>query len=215
MNLYTGRAGMLLACVGGLAAALPANAAMQLMLDDPTTAGIEVTVGDVDGDGVISYSGAVGGFSVNVTTGVSKPMLNGPQWLGLDSIDVSGGAGELIIRLTDTGYTGTPAELEAAYGGTTVGTVDLDFLYDAANAEFGGTSFFDPAAGTAPSFSGAGASPVSLTGPYSLTIVADISHSGSGSSSLGAQISAVPVPAAIWLFGSGLLGLAGFSARRI
>jgi hypothetical protein len=31
---------------------------------------------------------------------------------------------------------------------------------------------------------------------------------------VGAEISAVPVPAAFWLFGSALVGLAGFGKRR-
>ena len=31
---------------------------------------------------------------------------------------------------------------------------------------------------------------------------------------VGLTITAVPVPAAVWLFGSGLLGLAGFARRR-
>ncbi len=35
------------------------------------------------------------------------------------------------------------------------------------------------------------------------------------SSTLGISLSPIPVPAAIWLFGSGLLGLIGFSRRKV
>ena len=38
-------------------------------------------------------------------------------------------------------------------------------------------------------------------------------HDCSGSNSCSA-VSAVPVPAAVWLFGSGLLGLAGLARRK-
>ena len=37
---------------------------------------------------------------------------------------------------------------------------------------------------------------------------------GAGSYSACGQVSAVPVPAAVWLFGSGLLGLAGIASRK-
>jgi len=37
---------------------------------------------------------------------------------------------------------------------------------------------------------------------------------GSGNSMHVTSVSAVPVPAAVWLFGSGLIGLAGFAKRK-
>jgi len=40
------------------------------------------------------------------------------------------------------------------------------------------------------------------------------SYADGGSEKLGTSVSAVPVPAAIWLFGTGLLGLIGFSKHR-
>lgn len=39
-------------------------------------------------------------------------------------------------------------------------------------------------------------------------------HNGHGVGQLTLTVSAVPVPAAVWLFGSGLLGLVGFSKRK-
>jgi len=206
--------GALCACATSLSITTPANAAMVLTIDDPTTAGTDVTALDNDNDGVISFNGALGAFTVNVTTGVSKPAISGPQLLDLNSIDVSGGAGNLIISLTDTGYTGSPPALKGLFGGTTIGSVDFDFLYDDANTQFGGTSFFDPAATPSGAFSGSSTSLVSLTAPYSLTIIADLTHDGSGVSSFDAEIQAVPVPAAVWLFGSGLIGLAGLARRK-
>ena len=206
--------GAVCACILPLCIAGPVNAAFVLTIDDLSTGGIDVTVLDGDADGVITYSGAVGVFTVNVTTGISKPTITGPQLLDLNSIDVSGSAGDLTISLTDTGYSGSPAGLTGLFGGTTIGTVDVDFLSDDANAQFGGTSFFDPPVTSTGAFSGSGTGTPTLTGPYSLTIVAAISHSGSGVTSFDAEIQAVPVPAAVWLFGSGLLGMVGVARRK-
>jgi len=202
----------LCACAISICPASPANAAFILTIDDPLTAGIDVSVSDVDGN--ITYNSAVGAFSVVVTTALSKPVLTGSSLLFLNSVQVTGGAGTLIIGLTDTDYTGVPAALTGSFGGTTDGTVDINFLYDGSNTEFGGASFFDPAAATA-AFSGTGTGlPATPGSPYSLSIIANVVHSGSGASSFSANITAVPVPAAMWLFGSGLLGLAGAARRR-
>ena len=208
--------GAVCACVLPLCIASPVNAAFVLTIDDLSNGvGVDVTVNDVDTDGVISYSGAIGVFTVNITTGISKPAITGLQLLDLNSIDVSGGAGDLIFKLTDTDYVGSPPALTGLFGGTTIGSVDFDFLYDENNTEFGGTSFFDPAVTTTADFSGAGTGiPGSPSASYSLTIIAELSHSGSGVSSFDAEIRAVPVPAAVWLFGSGLLGLVGMARRK-
>ncbi len=39
-------------------------------------------------------------------------------------------------------------------------------------------------------------------------------HNGHGTGQLTLTVSAVPVPAAVWLFGSGLLGMIGYSKRK-
>ena len=47
---------------------------------------------------------------------------------------------------------------------------------------------------------------------FNLSFIADAALTGDWNPEV--QISAVPVPAAIWLFGSGLLGLVGVTIRR-
>jgi len=49
-------------------------------------------------------------------------------------------------------------------------------------------------------------------GSFTLEIETDVANIGAVSTETG--ISAVPVPAAVWLFGSGLLGLMGVAKRR-
>jgi len=67
-------------------------------------------VGDINPAlGVITFSGAIpGGFAVNVTTGLSKPMIGGTTTiaeLDLNSVNVqTAGAGTLRITLEDTDF---------------------------------------------------------------------------------------------------------------
>jgi len=211
-----------------------AQAAFVMTLDDLSTTGVDVIVSDglgvgattgsslvttaADGiapDGFITFNGGVGSFTVNVVTGVSGPLI-GPGQLDLNSINVSGSDGILEIGLTDTGYAGDVTAYTANFGGTTTASVNFDFLRDAGNNEFGGSSFFDPAAASGGAFSGSGGGTIGAgSSPYSLTILAQINHTGSSQiSSFDAHLVPVPTPATVWLFGSGLLGLAGIARRR-
>jgi hypothetical protein len=86
--------------------------------------GVVVTdngIGDLSSDaGVIVYVGSVNGFAVNVTTGLSKPMIGGTNnyaELDLGSVNVTGsGAGTLRITLEDTGFTSGPGGEMSAVG---------------------------------------------------------------------------------------------------
>jgi len=200
-----------------------AQAAFVLTLDDLSTGGIDVTVTDdgagdsYPGLGTMTFLGPVGSFNVNVTTGVSKPQLTGGV-MDLNSINISGGAGgTLVIGLTDTGFTGSFPAYTANYGGTTTGTVDFDFWHDPNDAQFGGGTIL-PAApiSVGPgAFSGSSTNPIAPGTPYSLSIFATINHGeGSQNTSFDAELRPVPIPPAVWLFGSGLLGLAGVARRR-
>lgn len=211
------------------------QAAMVLTLDDLATPGIDVIMVDevspinpptvstgkgdattVDGAlgtaGVITYSGAVGGFTVNVATGVSKPNLGPMPQLHLNSVNVSGGAGTLHIELTDTGFVapGGSVELRSWIGGTTTGTVSYEQILDPDNAEFAlPADGNDVVISGGPLGSGAFAEEKLaalgvLAGPFSLTENVTIVHTGSGITSLDIDSSVIPEPAsiAIWtMFG--------------
>lgn len=222
-----------------------AHAAFVLYLDDIGTTGIDVIVSDEQGTGfatsvcntnaadayggagTVTYLGSVGNFSVNVTTGVSKPELTGGV-LDLNSINVSGGAGStLVIGLTDTGFLGTTAGYTANYGGTTstngvaspggTGSVTLEFYHDPINVEFGPASIFNSGPLGGPTFDGSATLGFTAGTPYSLSIIATIDHgAGSHNTSFDAELrpQPVPVPAAVWLFGTGLVGLVAVARRR-
>jgi hypothetical protein len=215
-----------------------ANAAMKLMLDDGL--GNTVTLQDGDMvtdmvlDGVISFNGSLGGttvWTVNVTTGISKPVLRGPSEakIDLNSVNVSStGGGTLTIKLTDTDFDlsqlGGSGYLLSGIGGTTDGTVQLIQTYDPDNSEWGAVDPLDnveldsgPLVGTGPVgiFSWSqGTTVVPLVSPFSITEVAVITHTVAGQiTSFDAESSLVPVPGAVLL---GVIGLSvtGWKLRK-
>src|SRR5690349_21157865 len=62
--------------------------------------------------GVVTFIGTVGAFTVNVTTGESKPLLGNNPIFDLNSVDTQTGGGNhsLRIQFSDTGFT-TPGQI--------------------------------------------------------------------------------------------------------
>ncbi len=231
-----GRAAAALAGAALLAtASSSAVAAMKIRLTSGATS-IVVTDGGA-GDlsaaaGVITFSGALGAtvWGVNVTTGVSKPVIGGPSsaHIDLNSVNVtSGGAGTIVLELTDTDFSlggaGTGSTLVGAIGGTTGGTVSATGCLNSNNGEFdctGGTpdaipglGAFGPGAFSATS----GTAFVIPAGPFSLSSAVTISHGGTGViSSFDFELRTAPEPGMVAVAGLGLAaaGLAGLRRRR-
>jgi hypothetical protein len=117
------------ATVAALCTAAPADAAFKLRIGT-SAGGPFTTVTDGDGDGAITFSGAVGSFFVTVTAGNSKPLLpNTPSKADMDLtiLAVSTGAGSLFVDLTDTDYVLSPSPgqyiLRSSMSGNADGTV--------------------------------------------------------------------------------------------
>ena len=90
--------------------------------------------------GVVTFIGNVGSFSVNVSTGISKPVVGSPTFpqLDLNSVDVSSGAGgTLVLKVTDTDFVSTPFPgFYTELGGVSDGTIEVISGLDNLNTLF-------------------------------------------------------------------------------
>ena len=128
--------GALVVALGALGVGLTreAHATMILTIEDSDHPGSKQTLIDATGTGVLTFNGTLGHFGVNVTTGISKPLI-GPNQLHLNSINVSG-VGRIEIFLTDTDFASlTAATLRADLGGVkaSTGTVEVWHYADFSN----------------------------------------------------------------------------------
>lgn len=213
----------LVTCLCLLGATPWAEAVLTLRLTDGTTA---LTIGDGSPSdlsslpGVVQYSGALGNFYLNITTGFNLGTQAYP-YLDLFNVNLSStGGGTLTIMLSETDFVGSePFLITSQIGGTTGGTVTYESYFDTTNQLFALTSLI----ATLGPFAGAfGGSVLGWVGPesaYSLTLVTSVTHPGTSSvvaTSFNAELK-VAQPATLLLLGSGLLGLrvlTGFLGRR-
>ena len=201
--------------VAGSASAIPI-----ITLDDGINPVVTIKDDEIDdlgvSPGVVVFNGSIGNFIVNVTTGITKPVLGSeadPQ-LHLNSVNVSnvsGATGSLTITFSEDGYKGgSLAGFESLIGGTTNGTVSaITYINGAVLSSLGP---FGPGA-----FSDTEEILLAdIPESFSLGMSATITHgSGAKVSSFGLKLKSVSVPDAgiMLLLGPALLGLGIFGRK--
>jgi hypothetical protein len=153
------------------------------------------TTQDLDGDGVIEFSGTVGNFDLNFTIGLTKPTLGtaANPWMDVISLNANTGdtGGTLTLRFEEDNFTGTPLWMQAAIGGTTDGSVIYNTYVNDKLFSTSGTL-------VGPAFDDVQAGYLTATAPYKLTIEAILTHSsGMQISSFDAEFKAVTPPVAV------------------
>ncbi len=184
-NLRTITMPLLAASLLAIVGSPSAFAAAVLELSDGT---VTVTVHDGDAQdgsllpGAVTYIGAVGPFSINVTSGLTKPTQGdaaAPQ-LSLSSVDTSKDGGVLTIRFSDTDFTPAPVGgFVASTGGTVASGGNVAFAVYANSSNIpldtSGAVLISQGPFTG-AFSGdANGSGVDAV-PYSITVKATITH---------------------------------------
>jgi hypothetical protein len=187
-------------------------------------------------DGVVTFSYSMDNWIVSVTTGVGygdqgQGSISDP-YLHLSNLNLSYDNGSsptnpLTVMVSETNFnTVVVSDLFNFKGAGTLDatSVRIDAYLDTSNTLFGmGPGTFLGSLGpysTTSSLVFAGETNLSGSSPspFSLTLVATFTPtatSGFHTSFMGADIRAVPVPAAAWLLGSGLVGLIGLGRRKL
>jgi hypothetical protein len=208
------------------AVALSAGPSEALLVHLSTNGGADTVtvadqgVGDINPTvGAVTFSGALGDFIVNVTTGLSKPLLGTADspWIDLNSVNVTNlgfGLETMLVSVTDTGFTTTgPLTLVSSIGGTQSGpALTLQTFLDAGNIPFGTATALGSLTFTTTPFSGSVVANLIATAPFSLTETVSFSLPGLSVTTFDAEVR-VPQPGTLGTLGAGLLLLA-FLGRR-
>lgn len=159
----------------------------------------------ITGDGTYNFSGPIVPPAVVTMGAYQDPIVGGTDW-----------------KVYTTGAFGKPAPSGTVDGAA--GGIDVDFSSLRAQASvtiLGNPYVLDvplwplttpPSGGTYDS--GTNAYTLNWSNSFNVVVGGYLPISGTAQVSLAGSVTPVPVPAAVWLFGSGLLGLAGIARRK-
>ena len=225
-NLRRSAVALLPAAILAFALAGEARAVLTLNL---STDGSSVTISDNGaGDlnpllGAVTFSGPLGVFVVNVTTGVSYPLLGSPTTpeMSLSSLNLtSTSGGTLTVSLSQVNFaTSGQVTFLANLGGAAVtdgpaASISYDTFLGSNNQLFSTSTPLTGIDVTGGAFSGSDTATVNTTANYSLTQVATFNLPGASDLISVTAALQVPEPATLLLLGLALAGLGFYSRLR-
>lgn len=198
--------------------------ALTLTADDLGSAGVEVSLTDAGTPGLINFAGIAGGFDLVISTGLGAPLVGGA---GDAEIDLSvqttvGNAGTLRVTLEDTGLSiltgATPNNVDA------ISDLGINALNDASVTvesfiRVGGGLFealSSLASGTSVDLQETIRGTLASGALFDLRTVITVVHNSkfsTASADANLNVAPVPLPAALPLFLTALVGL-GFVGRQ-
>jgi len=210
-----------LAVMIGIAGMITATAAptMRLSANGGATWTVVVDNGPLDANptaGFVTYTGPVGNWTVSISSGIGSPLTGDPlnPNMDVDTLNLSSAPENLIVQMSDTGFTPFPNQTFIAnIGTTTTGTITYNTYRDSGNVLFGSTtSYSGDLPGVSPSptaarlitegpftggtFNSSNGVVVANggTAPYSLTMEIMIVHNGPGTTQCDAGLYSLPPP---------------------
>ena len=202
----------------GLASAPSAHGVATLSISD----GLGHTLNLSSSSSGITYTGTLGNFSLNITSGVatSDALLPGLNFSAT-------GTGILTISLSNTSFGALAGSINSQISGQTSGITAFATFADAGNRLFGTSKLLSSGGPFRSVFSGNGSAIFSAPGPFSLTEKIVVVQSVFGTTSFGTTVKdpvvvapvgpAVTVPdagATALLLGLALLGI-GLARRKL